>query len=226
METNKYQLKYEQLVDEIASICCNALNGDYCKHCWKFGIPGRVLCFKCDALTEILDDLHSLLDSNDVEHLIDNLLDENIKLKEYKDSKQASYETMQRQWNEAINKSRRLEVENQVYKASIIANLDKAISDRLSYILNEIDEINNLFDIKDRAKSDDVKNLIGADVRKRIADLTNYKIDSSTLFNKHNQDKLDRIQEIILSVITRRPHSDNAIFEKILGIIEEGQKND
>lgn len=42
------------------------------------------------------------------EEQLDQLKAENEVLKQYKASKQASYESMQRQWNEAINKNRKL----------------------------------------------------------------------------------------------------------------------
>ena len=47
---------------------------------------------------------------------LDQLKAENEVLKQYKASKQASYESMQREWNEAVNENRELKAENEELK--------------------------------------------------------------------------------------------------------------
>jgi len=51
-----------------------------------------------------------------IDYYIDKLVAENDKLKRYKDSKQASYETMQIEWNEAKNEVKQLKEELENFK--------------------------------------------------------------------------------------------------------------
>lgn len=54
-----------------------------------------------------------------IDYYIDKLVAENDRLKRYKDSKQASYESMQREWNKAVNENRELKAENDYLKLKI-----------------------------------------------------------------------------------------------------------
>lgn len=74
MENNKERLKYDLLVNDIAAMCCNILNGDYCSDCWKFYFPFRFFCGKCIAFQDVISDLHRFLDESSSENLIDKIL--------------------------------------------------------------------------------------------------------------------------------------------------------
>lgn len=50
-------------------------------------------------------------------HQLDQLKAENETLKQYKSSKQASYESMQREWNNAVNENRELKTEIETLKS-------------------------------------------------------------------------------------------------------------
>ena len=91
-----YKLLVEYITDELASMTCCLLNGDYCTKCWKFGLCSQVpfnksIFHPCKALQDVEEDIHKLLDSyeTDAEKLYQDLLDmlvktqdENDKLKE------------------------------------------------------------------------------------------------------------------------------------------------
>ena len=65
---------------------------------------------------------------------LDQLKSENDTLKQYKASKQASYESMQREWNQAVNENRELKADN------------KHLNDLLNQALKELEELQNLKD--------------------------------------------------------------------------------
>jgi regulator of replication initiation timing len=73
---------------------------------------------------------------------------ENEKLKQYKSSKQASYETMQREWNEAKNEVKKLKAENEELKG-----LNIGLVHLLKYEFNRIIKLRMcLQDIKEVAE--------------------------------------------------------------------------
>ena len=77
------------------------------------------------------DDCKSEYRQNCYYKQLQRLKAENEKLKQYKQSKQASYETMQTEWNKAINESRDVKAENEKYKQALeeVRELAKLIKD-------------------------------------------------------------------------------------------------
>ena len=144
-ETLASQLDFEVQKKECLEQECERLKHD---NGYKVGALERTidnLKAENEELKKIIDeaknsklDLKSFLVGETIqkeyEQQLDQLKAENDTLKQYKASKQASYESMQREWNQAVNENRELKADN------------KHLNDLLNQALKELEELQNLKD--------------------------------------------------------------------------------
>lgn len=91
LNENKLELQLEYIKGELISISTCLLNGDYCKHCWKFSVCSQVPFSKgifkpCKALIYLEKDINNIVNNFEFEskELYEDLL--NLLCKEQKEN--------------------------------------------------------------------------------------------------------------------------------------------